>query len=96
MKNSRSVVRMLEITGAISSRSPVLNRYDIQGLFRRRRALQDYCDEESIFPEGMNVEELKRMRSMNASLNDVGYDRIVEKFLKNIVSRRTFNFFKNE
>ena len=96
MKHSKSVIRMMGITGALSRRSEELNSYDIQSLFRKGKDIDYFQEKENIFPEGMNVEELKRIRSLNASLDDMGYDSLLEKFLKNIVSRRTFNFFKNE
>ncbi|MCK5706948.1 MAG: hypothetical protein KAI43_04790 [Candidatus Aureabacteria bacterium] len=70
--------------------------YDIQSLFRRTKDTQYHSDHTTAFPEGINVEELKRLRSLNAPFNVMGYDSILEKFLKNIVSKRTFNFYKNE
>jgi len=70
--------------------------YDIQSLFRRTRDSEYHSDYTTAFPEGMNVEELKRLRCLNASFNSMGYDGLLEKFLKNIVSKRTFNFYKNE
>jgi len=47
---------------------------------------------ENIFPQGVNVEELKKIKELNISLNDVGYDRLVEKYLKRIISKRIFGF----
>ena len=96
MKYSKSVIRMMGVTGALSRRSEELSQYDIKGLFKKGKDTDYFSEMDNIFPDGMNIEELKRMRSINVSLNDMGYDSILEKFLKNIVSRRTFNFFKNE
>ena len=96
MKYSKSVVRMMGITGALSRRSEELNYYDIRALFQKRKDSDSFRSQDNIFPQGMNVEELKRIRSLNASLDDMGYDSLLEKFLKNIVSRKTFDYFKNE
>ena len=96
MRHSDSVVRMMELNKTLSRHTTEQSHCDIHRLFMRNRELEYYHDTENIFPGGMNIEELKRIRSINASLDDVGYDYLLEKFLKNIVSRRTFNFFKNE
>ena len=96
MKDSRSVVQMMGITGSLSRREKELSQYDIQNLFSKRKDFFDHCSSENIFPDGMNVEDLKRMRTINASPDDLGYDCLFEKFLKNIVSRKTFDYFKNE
>ena len=71
MKYSKSVIRMMGITGAIT-RSQEVNRYDIHGLFRKGKNVDYFRDTENVFPEGMNVEELKRMHSLNASLDNMG------------------------
>ncbi len=96
MKNSKSAVGMMKITDSLSQRGPEKNAYDIQGLFCEKKDMEFARDADNVFPEGMNVEELKRMHSMNVSLDAMGYDRLLEKFLKNVVSRRTFNFFRHE
>ena len=96
MKNSKSVVGKMKVPGFLSRHNPEKNAYDVQGLFCGKKDMEFGRDADNVFPEGMNVEELKRMHSMNVSLDAMGYDRLFEKFLKNVVSRRTFNFFRHE
>ena len=55
---------------------------------------ESFIEEEfvNIFPQDVNVEELRRINELNISLQDVGYDRLVEKYLKRIISKRIFYF----
>jgi hypothetical protein len=92
MDNTRAIIRMMAMTGAVRGHRSESDRYDLQMLFRNSQNDTSPSECETLFPEGMNVENIKRFRSLNTNPCDSGYDGILEKFLRNVVSRRTFHF----
>ena len=92
MDNARAIIRMMAMTGAVRGHRSESDRYDLQKLLHNSENKTSPGERETIFPEGMNVENIKRFRSLNADPCDAGCDGILEKFLRNIVSRRTFHF----